>query len=129
MHELSIADAVVRIACAHADGRRIETVEIKIGHLRQVVPDSLAFAFTLVAEGTLAEGAELVMEEVPAAGICRVCGDGERIARLPARVRALREPGRRAGPRGGVTRGRVNDGRSAQWPELRRSTSSGSRRG
>jgi hydrogenase nickel incorporation protein HypA/HybF len=74
MHELSIADAIVRIACTHAGERQIETVEIKVGHLRQVVPDSLAFAFTLVAEGTVAEGAELVMEVVPAAGVCRACG-------------------------------------------------------
>ena len=74
MHELSIADAVLQIALAHARDRRIETIEIKVGHLRQVVPDALAFAFTLVSEGTNAEGAELLMEEVPAAGICRACG-------------------------------------------------------
>ena len=74
MHELSIADAVLRIALAHADGRRVEAIEIKVGHLRQVVPDALAFAFTLVSEGTNAQGAELLMEEVPAAGVCRVCG-------------------------------------------------------
>jgi hydrogenase nickel incorporation protein HypA/HybF len=74
MHELSIADAIVRIACTHAGDRRIETVEVKVGHLRQVVPDSLTFAFGLVAEGTLAEGAELVLEVVPAAGVCRGCG-------------------------------------------------------
>jgi hydrogenase nickel incorporation protein HypA/HybF len=74
MHELSIADAVVRIACAHAGGRRIERIELKVGHLRQVVPDALAFAFTLVAQGTDAEGAELLLEEVPAAGRCRACG-------------------------------------------------------
>jgi len=74
MHELSIASSVVRIACAHAAGRRIETVELKVGHLRQVVPEALAFAFSLVAEGTEAEGAELIMEEVPAAGACRRCG-------------------------------------------------------
>jgi hydrogenase nickel incorporation protein HypA/HybF len=73
MHELSIADAIVRIACRHAEGRRIEAVEVKVGHLRQVVPDALAFAFTLVAEGTECEGAELVMETVPAAGVCRSC--------------------------------------------------------
>ena len=41
MHELSIADAIVRIACAHAGERRIESVEVKVGHLRQVVPDAL----------------------------------------------------------------------------------------
>ena len=87
MHELSIADAIVRIACAHAGERRIETVEVKVGHLRQVVPDSLAFAFTLVAEGTVAEGAELVLEVVPAAGVCRALRGGERTAGLPARVR------------------------------------------
>jgi hydrogenase nickel incorporation protein HypA/HybF len=74
MHELSIADAIVRIACTHAGDRRIETVEVKVGHLRQVVPDSLAFAFALVAEGTVAEGAELVMDVVGAAGVCRDCG-------------------------------------------------------
>src|SRR4051812_12085417 len=74
MHELSIADAILQIALAHADGRTIEAIEIKVGHLRQVVPDALAFAFTLVSEGTLAEGAELEMEEVPAAGVCRRCG-------------------------------------------------------
>ena len=74
MHELSIADAIVRIACRHADGRRIESIEVRCGHLRQVVPDSLAFAFTLVAEGTEAEGAELLLEAVPAAGVCRACG-------------------------------------------------------
>ena len=83
MHELSIADAIVRIACSHAGGRRIETIEVKVGHLRQVVPDALAFAFTLVAEGTLAEGAELVMEDVPAAGVCRVCGAGSEWSGFP----------------------------------------------
>jgi hydrogenase nickel incorporation protein HypA/HybF len=83
MHELSIADSVVRIACAHAGGRRIEAVELKVGHLRQVVPDALAFAFTLVAEGTLAEGAELLIEEVPAAGVCRACGAESELPGFP----------------------------------------------
>jgi hydrogenase nickel incorporation protein HypA/HybF len=74
MHELSIADALVRIACRHADGRRIESVEVKVGHLRQVVPDALTFAWTLVAKGTGADGAQLIIEEVPAVGVCRGCG-------------------------------------------------------
>ena len=74
MHELSIADALLEIALRHADGRRVEGVEVKVGHLRQVVPDALAFAWTLVTEGTDAEGAGLVIEEVPAAGVCRGCG-------------------------------------------------------
>jgi hydrogenase nickel incorporation protein HypA/HybF len=74
MHELSIADAILQIALTHAGDRPIESVEVKLGHLRQVVPDALAFAWTLVTEGTDAEGAELVIEQVPAAGVCRGCG-------------------------------------------------------
>ena len=74
MHELAIADSVVRIACAHAAGRRVARVELKVGHLRQVVPSALEFAFGLVAEGTELEGAELSIEAVPAAGRCRGCG-------------------------------------------------------
>jgi hydrogenase nickel incorporation protein HypA/HybF len=73
MHELSIAESVVRIAERHAAGRRVVKVELKIGHLRQVVPSALAFAFELVAEGTAVTGAELVVEEVPVRGRCRTC--------------------------------------------------------
>jgi hydrogenase nickel incorporation protein HypA/HybF len=74
MHELSIAEALLDVTLRHADGRRVERVEVAVGHLRQVVPDALAFAFTLVSEGTPAEGAELQLEVVPAAGTCRACG-------------------------------------------------------
>ena len=74
MHELSIAQSIVGIADRHAAGRQVVRVELKVGRLRQVVPSALEFAFQLVAQGTAVEGAELVMEEVPVAGICRDCG-------------------------------------------------------
>jgi hydrogenase nickel incorporation protein HypA/HybF len=74
MHELSIAGALVDIAQRHAEGRRVARVEVSVGHLRQVVPDVLAFAFELCAQGTVVERAELVLTEVPAAGVCRHCG-------------------------------------------------------
>ena len=74
MHELSIAEAVVRIACDHAAGRPVTRVEVRVGHLRQVVPSALAFAFELVATGTVVEDAELVIDHVPAAGRCAACG-------------------------------------------------------
>jgi hydrogenase nickel incorporation protein HypA/HybF len=75
VHELSIAEAVVDIASRHAGGRRVARVELLVGHLRQVVPDALTFAFALVAEGTPVQGAELVIEEVPVGGRCRACGE------------------------------------------------------
>jgi hydrogenase nickel incorporation protein HypA/HybF len=83
MHELSIAGALVDIAERHAGGRRVTRVEVSVGHLRQVVPDALAFAFELCAHGTAAEGAELVLAEVPAEGRCRDCGAGTPLARFP----------------------------------------------
>ena len=73
MHELSIADAIVAIACGHAEGRRVTAVEVKIGRLRQVVPDALEFAFELVAAGTEVEGARLAVEHVAPRVFCARC--------------------------------------------------------
>ena len=83
MHELAIAEGVLEVALRHARGRRVAAVELKVGHLRQVVPSALEFAFELVADGTPLEGAELRMEEVPAAGRCRSCGKDTPLPELP----------------------------------------------
>jgi hydrogenase nickel incorporation protein HypA/HybF len=85
MHELSIAESVVRIATDNAGGRRVVRVELKVGHLRQVVPSALEFAFELVAQGTPVEGAELAIEPVPAVGRCRSCGDDTALESFPWR--------------------------------------------
>jgi hydrogenase nickel incorporation protein HypA/HybF len=69
MHELSIAEAVLAVAREHAGDRRLAAVTVEVGHLRQVVPSALAFAFEL-----LAPGVELEIVEVPAEGSCRACG-------------------------------------------------------
>jgi hydrogenase nickel incorporation protein HypA/HybF len=83
LHELAIADSVVEIAGRHAAGRRVTKVYLKVGHLRQVVPSALAFSFELVAQGTLVEGAELEMEEIPATGSCRGCGAESQLECFP----------------------------------------------
>ena len=88
MHELSVAGAVVDTATRHADGRRVRAVYLRIGHLRQVVPDSLAFYFEHVARGTVCEGARLEQELVPASLRCDACTHewelGEADFRCPA---------------------------------------------
>ena len=83
MHELAIAESVVRIADRHAEGRQVTKVYLKVGHLRQVVASALAFSFDLVAQGTSVEGAELALEEVPAAGRCRYCGAESQLSSFP----------------------------------------------
>jgi hydrogenase nickel incorporation protein HypA/HybF len=84
MHELSIADAIVTIASRHAAGRPVSRVDVRVGHLRQVVPDSLQFAFELITADTELEGAELVIEEVPACVHCRACGADTTLEEFPA---------------------------------------------
>ncbi|HXV51863.1 MAG TPA: hydrogenase maturation nickel metallochaperone HypA [Solirubrobacterales bacterium] len=74
MHELSISSAVVDTALRHAGGRRVTGVEVKVGALRQVVPDSLAFYFEIVSRGTDCEGAELELDVIAAWMRCATCG-------------------------------------------------------
>ena len=88
MHELSLAGAIVEIARRHAAGRPVVRIDVKVGHLRQVVPDALEFAFALTSEGTELEGAELALEEVPAAGLCRRCGTESELPGFPLRCGA-----------------------------------------
>jgi hydrogenase nickel incorporation protein HypA/HybF len=73
VHELSVASAIVDTATRHADGRRVTSVQLRVGHLRQVVPESLAFYFEHVARGTPCEGARLDQEVVPAVLACDEC--------------------------------------------------------
>ncbi len=73
MHELSLSGAVIDTAVKHADGRRVSLVSLRVGRLRQVVPDTLEFYFELVARGTLCEGARLEQELVGARLRCEAC--------------------------------------------------------
>jgi hydrogenase nickel incorporation protein HypA/HybF len=73
MHEFSIASAVVDTAVRHAAGRRVTAVTVRFGKLRQIVPDSLEFAFGIVARETVCEGARLEHEVVPARLRCLAC--------------------------------------------------------
>ncbi len=83
MHELSIASAIVEIACEHAAGRPVTKVCVAVGHLRQVVPSALEFAFELVAEDTPLHGATLEIEHVEAGGLCRRCGADSVLTSFP----------------------------------------------
>jgi hydrogenase nickel incorporation protein HypA/HybF len=78
MHELAIAEQVMAVAEKHAGGRPIARIEVSIGHLRQVVPPALEFAFELIAPGV-----ELELNVIPAAGRCRACGRESRLPGFP----------------------------------------------
>ncbi len=74
MHELSVADAVLNTAIKHAGGRRVTLVSLRVGRLRQVVPDSLRFYWDIVTRDTACENARLEVVGVEAGLGCCVCG-------------------------------------------------------
>lgn len=83
MHEMAIAESIVDVVQREAKGRPVRKIGVIVGHLRQVVPSALAFNFDLVTTGTIAEGAELELEHVPAAGLCGDCGEETEMGSFP----------------------------------------------
>ena len=73
MHELSLSGAIVNTVVKHAAGRPVSVVSMRIGALRQVVPDTLEFYFGFVSKGTVCEGARLEQELIPARLRCAAC--------------------------------------------------------
>jgi len=74
MHELSLSGAIVNTVVKHAEGRPVSVVSLRVGALRQVVPDTLEFYFGFVADGTVCEGARLEQELIRACLRCGACG-------------------------------------------------------
>jgi len=74
VHELSICRSIVDVVGRHADGRQVEIIRLRVGKLRQIVPDTLAYCWTLVSEPTPLAGSRLEVESVPAAIRCTGCG-------------------------------------------------------
>jgi hydrogenase nickel incorporation protein HypA/HybF len=75
MHELALSRAIVDTAARRAGTRRVTAVQMRIGTLRQVVADSLAFYFEVVSRDTACEGARLDYELVRAELACPMCGE------------------------------------------------------
>jgi hydrogenase nickel incorporation protein HypA/HybF len=74
MHELSLCQAIAGVVKSHAGDRHVDVVRVRIGALRQVVPESLSFCWTLVRDAEDMPDAELELECVGAEVQCRSCG-------------------------------------------------------
>jgi hydrogenase nickel incorporation protein HypA/HybF len=83
MHELSVCQALVRQlerVSAGNGGGRVERAVLRIGPLSGIEVPLLERAFPLAAAGTLAEGAALVIEPVPAKVRCSECDAESEVA-------------------------------------------------
>jgi len=77
VHELAVTQSVLDIALRHAeqaDAQRILAINLVIGDLTGFVDDSIQFYFEFLSQDTIAQGATLFFERVPARVRCHVCG-------------------------------------------------------
>jgi hydrogenase nickel incorporation protein HypA/HybF len=76
MHELSLAHSLIEqiLATAEAENAaQVLRVVVAIGPYSGVDKKAFEFAFPFAADGTAADGAELVIEDVPATIDCNMC--------------------------------------------------------
>ncbi len=76
MHEIGIMESTLEVVLRQAGehrASRVHRIVLRIGALAGVEPESLRFAFDAVTRGTLAAGAELAIEAVPARAYCSGC--------------------------------------------------------
>ncbi|MCP4674513.1 MAG: hydrogenase maturation nickel metallochaperone HypA [Deltaproteobacteria bacterium] len=86
MHEMGIAIRVVEIvkeSLPSDAGVQVERINLTVGRLTAVVPDSLRMCMDVVSKGTPLEGAQLVFTEVPVRLTCNTCGEDSEIEDVP----------------------------------------------
>ncbi len=96
MHEGGVAQSALDMALerAAAEGAgRIHRMTLRVGPLSGVVPEALEFAFEVVTQGTIAEGATLEVVRVPVVCFCRSCAREFPAADLLCECPACHRPG------------------------------------
>lgn len=76
MHEVGIMESALGIVREQASAQRATRVDrlvLRIGALAGVDVEALRFAFQAVSPGTIAEGATLDVEWLPAVAYCAAC--------------------------------------------------------
>jgi len=76
MHELSIAQELLDIIYVNAEEagiRSVSEVNLRIGEYAGIFPDSLQFAFEVLSQDRMTEGASLNIEHVAPRYVCQKC--------------------------------------------------------
>ncbi|TIC82616.1 hydrogenase maturation nickel metallochaperone HypA [Nocardioides sp. GY 10127] len=82
MHELSLCRSIAQIADRARQGRPVAAVHLRVGQLRQVVPETLVYCWGLVTDDGPLAGSRLEVESVPVVLDCRACGETTRVAHV-----------------------------------------------
>jgi hydrogenase nickel incorporation protein HypA/HybF len=86
VHELSICGSIADIVTRHAAGRPVKVINVRMGQLRQVVPETLVYCWELVSAETPLAGSRVSVETVPARISCRSCGHVTEVGAVPVFV-------------------------------------------
>ncbi len=76
MHEFGLAQEIFRIVlrtAARNGAVQVSRVVVLAGAMRAIVASQLSHHFSAIARGSIAEGAQLVVETIPARGRCLTC--------------------------------------------------------
>ncbi|QSJ17626.1 hydrogenase maturation nickel metallochaperone HypA [Nostoc sp. UHCC 0702] len=74
MHELGITQNIVAIVIEHAKAKKVLRVVLEIGKLSAIMPDAVQFCFDICTQGTVLEGSNLEIIEIPGLARCQQCG-------------------------------------------------------
>ena len=88
MHELGLTQNLIDLVTREAEKQGFQrTLEIrmKLGEYSDVVPEYIRDLFPRAAQGTVAEGAQLIFERVPGRFCCPDCGYEGPVDRREAR--------------------------------------------
>lgn len=124
MHELALADAVIKAALSAADDAGIATIDrivVSVGELQQIEPDLFTFSLTAVlpSQDARLEGTTFDVTIAEARFICRSCNvtygrsdidlgahEGESVHFIPELLHAFARCPRCASPDFDITEGR-----------------------
>ena len=130
MHEFSIARSLLEIVEQETlpyGGVKVVNVKLRIGKLSGVMPDALRFAFEILSEGGITEGASLLIEEVPVELYCHQCNTASTVDDpfLVCPHCKGREVEMRAGRELEITEMKIEDGNqgSQEYPRGKRGNS------
>ncbi len=85
MHELTLAENMRELVEERASLENfsvVKTVYLEVGQLSHVEADAMQFCFDSVMQGSIAEGAKLIINHPEGVGECRECHKQSKISHL-----------------------------------------------
>ncbi len=78
MHEIGVVTAMVNTVvhyCEENQVAQVAEIVVQIGELSLVLPEYVEQLYPMVADGTMLQDTELIIETVPGMAICEDCDD------------------------------------------------------